>query len=171
MSLDTIHLRDLPDSGLDLEPVVDSAWLHEVLEDTEFEPASDPAGRLHVRIDKSGDDVVLHIRGAVKVRSTCVRCLEPIEFDVSCTTALLLEPAANVRLAEHGEERELTAEELDKDVYRDDKIELGAWVREQILVELPSHPAHEDCAAPRYGDADNQRLDPRWAGLEKFKNK
>jgi uncharacterized metal-binding protein YceD (DUF177 family) len=171
MSLDTIHLRDLPESGLDLEPVVDAAWLREVLEGTELVPANDPAGKLRVRIDKSGDDIVLNIRGAVRVRGTCVRCLEPIEFDVSCTTALLLEPAASARPFKHGEERELTADELDKDVYRDDKIELGAWVREQILVEIPAHPAHEDCEAPRSAEADTHRLDPRWAGLAKFKTK
>lgn len=171
MSLDTIHLRDIPDSGLDLEPAVDAAWLREVLSGTDLEPASDPAGKLRVRVDKSGDDVVLNIRGAVTVRGTCVRCLEPLEFEVSCTTALLLEPAVNARPHKHGEERELTAEELDKDVYRDDKVELGTWVREQILVELPAHPTHESCEAPHSGETETHRVDPRWAGLEKFKTK
>jgi uncharacterized protein len=171
MSLDTIHLRDLPESGLDLEPAVDAAWLREVLEGTGLEPASDPAGKLRVRIDKSGDDVVLNIRGTVKARGTCVRCLEPLEIDIVCTTALLLEPAANARPHKHGEEHELTPDELDKDVYRDDKIELGTWVREQILVELPAHPTHEDCEAPRLSEEDTHRVDPRWAALEKFKTK
>jgi len=171
MSLDTIHLRDLPESGLDLEPAVDAAWLREVLEGTGLEPASDPAGKLRVRIDKSGDDVVLNIRGTVKARGTCVRCLEPLEIDIVCTTALLLEPAANARPHKHGEEHELTPDELDKDVYRDDKIELGTWVREQILVELPAHPTHEECEAPRLSEEDTHRVDPRWAALEKFKTK
>jgi uncharacterized metal-binding protein YceD (DUF177 family) len=171
MTLPTIHLRDLPESGLDLEPTIDAAWLREVLVGTGLEPASDPAGALRIRLDKSGDDVVLNIRGAAKVRGTCVRCLEALELEVSCTTALLLEPAANARALKHGEERELTADELDKDVYREDKIELGAWVREQIIVELPAHPTHESCEAPSAGDVEINRRDPRWAALEKFKTK
>ena len=65
----------------------------------------------------------------------------------------------------------LTADELDKDVYRDDKVELTEWVREQIIVELPAHPAHESCEPPRSPDADTPRRDPRWAALEKLKTK
>lgn len=171
MTLTTVHLRDLTESGLDLEPAVDAAWLRTVLEGTDLEPAADPAGTLSVRLDKSGDDVVLNIRGSVRVRGTCVRCLEPLEVDVPCTTALLLEPATNARSHKPGEEHELTADELDKDVYRDDKVELTEWVREQILVELPAHPAHESCEPPRSPDADTPRRDPRWAALEKLKTK
>lgn len=176
MALPTVHLRDLSDSGLDLEPVVDAAWLGEVLAGTELQPAADPAGTLRVRLDKAGDGdgaVVLNVRGSVKVRGTCVRCLEPIELPISCTTSLLLEPAssAHSKASKQGQEHELTAEELDLDVYHDEKIELSQWVREQILVEVPAHPAHEDCAPPAVVGGNKVGPDPRWAGLEKFKTK
>jgi uncharacterized metal-binding protein YceD (DUF177 family) len=173
MALPTIHLRDIPESGLDLEPLVDASWLREVLAGTDFEPFSDPAGKLRIRLDKSAAsaDVILNVRGSARVRGTCVRCLEPIDIEVSCTTSLLLEPATVSSTHKHGEERELTAEELDRDVYSEDKIELSHWVREQILVELPAHPTHEDCVAPKSPGVERTSGDPRWAALEKFKTK
>jgi|LNFM01.1.fsa_nt_gb uncharacterized metal-binding protein YceD (DUF177 family) len=176
MVLPIIQLRDLSDSGLDLEPAVDAAWLGEVLSGTELQPAADPAGSLRVRLDKAGDGdgtVVLNVRGSVRVRGTCVRCLEALELDVSCTTSLLLEPASSARAkaAKHGQEHELTADELDLDVYHDEKIDLSQWVREQILVELPAHPTHEDCAPPAVEGDNKPGPDPRWAALEKFKTK
>jgi uncharacterized metal-binding protein YceD (DUF177 family) len=170
MSLSPVHLRDIPESGLDIEPVLSAAWLREALDGTGAEPTADPAGVLHVRLDRSDPDVILNVRGAVRVRATCVRCLEPIEFDVPCTTALLLEPAAKAsRAPRPGEEHELSADDLDKDVFHDDKIDLAHWIREQILVELPAHPVHEDCRPPSAAEVEVTRRDPRFAALEKFK--
>jgi uncharacterized metal-binding protein YceD (DUF177 family) len=170
MSFSTIHLRDIPESGLDLEPAVSASWLREALSGTEVEPAADPAGTLRLRLDRSGDDVVLNIRGSVRVRATCVRCLDAIELELPCTTALLLEPSSKgSRAAKHGEEHELSEDDLDRDVYHDDKIDLGQWIREQILVELPAHPAHEECNPPHTPATEVTRRDPRLAVLEKFK--
>jgi uncharacterized metal-binding protein YceD (DUF177 family) len=170
MRLPSVQLRDIPESGLDLEPVLSAAWLREALEGTGAEPTSDPAGSVHVRLDRSDPDVIVNVRGAVRVRATCVRCLEPVELEVPCTTALLLEPASSAsRATRPGEERELSADDLDKDVYHDDKIDLAHWIREQILVELPAHPTHEDCRPPHAAEAEVARRDPRLAVLEKFK--
>ena len=72
------------------------------------------------------------------------------------------------------DEYELTDEELVKDVYQDDTVEVGTWVREQILIELPPHPAHDSCSPPSLVKAEKTETkakDPRLAGLEKFKIK
>jgi uncharacterized metal-binding protein YceD (DUF177 family) len=65
---------------------------------------------------------------------------------------LLLEPADGARASvggAAGAELELRAEDLDADVYQDDKIDLGCWLREQVLLETPVHPRHPgDCPVP-----------------------
>lgn len=176
MSFPKVHLRDIPDSGADYSFVVDGPWLSTALEGTDFKPASDPAGTMSVGMNLSGDDVVLRGKGSVLLATECVRCLEALNVKVDCDFSLLLEPASSVKRPASGgsddeSEYELSDDELDRDVYHDDTVEVGSWVREQILIELPAHPAHESCSPPAVIQPETKVKDPRLAGLEKFKIK
>ncbi|MDP3279303.1 MAG: DUF177 domain-containing protein [Deltaproteobacteria bacterium] len=173
MVLPKLHVRDIPDAGLDLEVSLDASWLRKAFEDSTVEPATDPAGTLMLRLDLSGDDVIFNVRGKAAVTFQCVRCLEPLAGELYCVTSLLLEPAGSAKHRAHDSEAEveLTAEDLDRDTFENGIIDVGHWVREQLLVEIPPHPKHANCEAPRWSDAEKTRSTSPFAVLEKFKNK
>ncbi len=170
-----MHLRDISESGASYSIAVDAAWLSTALEGTDYAASQDPAGKFSVDLTMSGDDVVLRGAGSVAVRAQCVRCLESLTLSVASEFSLLLEPAgathrpAGVTNAE--DEYEIGADEPDRDVYHDDTIDVGSWVREQILIELPTHPAHESCSPPALPKTETKAKDLRLAGLEKIKLK
>lgn len=187
MALPIIQLKDIPADGLTVDASIDAGWLRRELETTGFEPASDPAGTAHVRVDLSGRDVILTGNARVKLRGECVRCLAPVELEVAPEFTLHLVPAPTAprasnaagtpRRSKHAEV-ELSAEELDQDVYEDERVDLGHWVREQILLEAPAHPTCPDaCAnpivAPQPADAAGERhaIDPRLAPLQNLVTK
>jgi uncharacterized protein len=78
------------------------------------------------------------------VEIPCARCLAPIEVTVDETFDLSYIPSTDARLA--NDERELDEEDLSVGVYRDDFIDLGELVAEQIELALPmARLCSEDC--------------------------
>ena len=74
------------------------------------------------------------------------------------------------------EEVDLAPEDLDEDLYEDDRIELDRSVREQILLEAPRFPqCAGECAAPiqmpKTEAEPAHGVDPRLAPLLKFSKK
>jgi uncharacterized metal-binding protein YceD (DUF177 family) len=176
MPLPTIHLNEVPEDGLTVEATLDAAWLRSALVETGYEPASDPAGRATLRLDKHGRDVLLSGTVDAKLTSACVRCLTGVPLDVHAEFTLNLEPATTRPHPGRKEEVELTADELDVDVYENDRIDLGHWVREQILLEAPAYPTcPERCAepieVPQPNPIERDAIDPRLAPLKKLTNK
>jgi uncharacterized protein len=181
MTLPTIQFRDIPDDGLAVDAPLSASWLGGQLEGTGIEPARDPAGVAHLRLDKSGRDVIVSGTVEAAVRAECVRCLEPVSLDLRTTFSLTLRPRPPAEPERVGgrDDIELEAQELDEDYYEHDRIELGRWVREQILLEAPSFPScPAGCAQPltlpvRH-DAGTQgaaEIDPRLAPLKKLAKK
>lgn len=176
-ALPVIHIDQIPPGeGLSLDLTLDPSWLASVLEGTELAPAPGRSGRARVRLDLDGRDVICSGDFSLRVAAECVACLKPVELDVGSTFQLLLEPAGK-RVSKAGphDEVELTADELDVDEYHDDKIDLAHWLREQVLLEVPSHPRHpEECPEPLRFDApapNEPTIDPRLMPLMKFAQK
>jgi uncharacterized protein len=101
----------------------------------EFEVAATIDLALQVR--KDGDTYRLQGRLATTVRRSCCRCLEP--FDVPASLDI------DVRYLPHrvntGEgEREIADDDLSIAFYRDDQINLGDLVREQLELAAPMKP-------------------------------
>lgn len=174
----TIAIDQIPEGeGLSLDLALAPSWLADVLGDTEVAPAGDPQGRARVRLDLDGRDVILSGEFSLRVRAECVACLEPVELPVGASFQLLLEPAGKRAPAKAGahDEVELSADELDVDEYRDDRIELAHWLREQVLLEVPAHPRHpEECPTPLrvQPQASNEpTIDPRLMPLLKLSPK
>jgi uncharacterized protein len=78
------------------------------------------------------------------------------------------------------EDREVTEDDLDTSVYRDDQIDLNELLREQFYLELPMKPlCGDECRGlcPQCGTNLNtatcscaaQQVDPRLAPLRQFK--
>lgn len=177
MTLRVVAIDEIPEEGLVLDEPLEGAWLAKALEESGFGPAkSGGEGHVSLRLDlQEGRDVVLSGTVRATLDTQCVRCLEALTVPVATEFTLHLEarPAVDPS-AKHRDELELTADELDVDYYDEDKIDVGHWVREQLLLEAPAYPRHEhDCALPGATttappEDGERRLDPRLAPLQKF---
>ena len=128
---------------------------------------------LTLDVRKDGDRYCLLGRLVTTVRRECCRCLEP--FDVATTVDI------DVRYLPHrvntGEgEHEISDEDLSIAFYRDDEIDLGGLVREQLHLCAPMKPLCDEgcrglcpmCGASRNREAcgcDTAWRDPRLEAL------
>lgn len=182
MTLRVVSIDDIPDEGLALDEPLDQAWLVAALENSGYAPAKGGAdARASLRLDRQqGRDVLLTGTVHASLETQCVRCLEPLDVQVSSEFTLHLEPRPpHDPEARRRDEIELTADELDVDYYDDEQIDLPHWVREQILLDAPAYPRHEhDCAlpgasttaAPDPSSEGATRIDPRLLPLQKFRD-
>jgi uncharacterized protein len=142
----------------------------------EYRIMSDVA--LALRVRKDGEKCRLTGGVRTRVQLSCCRCLEPFEVPSDLEVDLLYLPhSANVGEAES----EITAEELSTAFYRDDQIDLGELVREQLQLSLPMKPlCRDDCRGlcPVCGtnlntgrcSCDARWHDPRFAELEALRS-
>jgi len=187
-----VNVDTIPEEGLTLTVDFDSAWLSEVLEDTEVSVPTQGDGVVkpsaRVRLDVDGRNVLLTGEFTLDLTAHCVACLDPFAMRLAAPFTLHLSPEAPaINVVHRGKgpppEVELTADDLDADTYRDGRIELGPWLREQILLEVPLHPRHEgDCPNSEVPPASSfsmpldeapqpPGLDPRLAPLLSFVSK
>ena len=131
---------------------------------------------LQLNVRKDGDKYSLLGRRATTVRRDCCRCLEP--FDVATELDI------DVRYLPHGVntgegEHEISDDDLSIAFYRDDEIDLGGLVREQLQLAAPMKPLCDDgcrglcpvCGANRNREAcgcDTTWRDPRLEPLRAF---
>src|SRR5688572_563653 len=147
-----------------------------------------------VRREK-GTTVLLEVRVTSEMEVTCSRCLEPftVPVYVDVTTRFVPpsdfakvteETAARARRRAAGDSEDGEATEgedvLGLAEYRDEKIDLGEVVREQLYLALPMKPlCREDCKGlcPVCGVNRNREactcqqewVDPRMAALKEWK--
>lgn len=124
-----------------------------------------------------GGGYSLRLRAEAAVRGTCLRCLDVIA----------LERQLDVREINAPESEEDDISEADDDLnspYVDgDVVELGAWLRDALVLDLPATMAPPlddddrcvqctrtliDLGAPAPTPADEAPLDPRWAKLREL---
>ncbi len=92
---------------------------------------------LTLRVVKDGDRYRLSGRLATTVRRSCCRCLKP--FDVP--TALDIDVRYHPQRVNTGEgEHEISDDDLSIAYYRDDQIDLGDLIREQLRLAAPMKP-------------------------------
>jgi uncharacterized protein len=134
---------------------------------------------VQVEMDIHKDKDRFRLEGTVRteLELTCGRCLEPYRMPIDATFNMRYLPATQ---AGAEDEREVTEEDLDTSVYRDDQIDLNEVLREQFYLALPMKPlCREDCAGlcPQCGTNRNmgactcatQLEDPRLAPLRGLK--
>ncbi|MEZ4447052.1 MAG: DUF177 domain-containing protein [Polyangiaceae bacterium] len=178
---------DVQMDGLGIDQELPTAWLATALQATEVEPGSEP-GHIKGRLSRSGtQDIVVRAHIRVTVYAPCARCLEPSAVPVDTELSLLLQPLArnagsgrgrsNGSRERPGElEYEFTSAEADMDVYDGEMVILDDFVREAILLEVPTFPLcrgscpgivqHE---SPTLEEA--RAFDPRLAPLDAFRDK
>lgn len=160
-----IRVGDIPPEGLRIEGVADFP--------RPFQDAAWTLDDLSLTVEKDGDTVFVRGEISARVPLTCGRCLEPYEVAVH--------PAVDARFvpspATRGEERELGADDLETDVYRDGVLDLTALLETETTLALPMKPlCREGCQGlcPVCGGNRNDTAcaceprapDPRWAALK-----
>lgn len=181
-----LDVHNLDAGGKTYTSSVSPAWLRGALEDIPgYEPA-EPEGALTVRYSRTGNDVILRGNVTVHLKSTCARCLGTAQLDVDSELSLMLVPATSNKAAfakgkagqtnAVSEEYEMQEGDANLDTYEGETVVLDPFVREAILLEVPSTPlCSEDCQGiappPDQGASTEPSIDPRLAPLLKFKTK
>lgn len=181
-----IKVTELEEGGKSYELPVDPAWLDRVLDTPDLRAAPDAAGRATFFAALSGTDVVVRGRLRTAVIAPCSRCLADTRIEVDADlTALFHREAGGHREGKGPDskatpaELDLTAEDLDRDVYSGDTVVLDDLVREQVVLEVPMQVRCSDACpgldVPEHvrgpatlSDApqlDGKPIDPRLAPL------
>ncbi len=183
-----VNIDEIKDSGLERAWEIPAARLDETLRgDPAGYAASGPA-RVEARLERLGRWVRLVARTSVDLTAPCGRCLVSTRATVPVSFELTLVPVEEVVEAEGGatESGEEQAEgsfsprQVDEETYRGKVIDLDPLVEEQVALAVPEYPVcREGCKGlcPVCGQNQNEKEcgcdrrvpDPRWAGLEKFR--
>ena len=176
-----VHLDKIGVDGYELDTALEKAWVTELMVEAKapFEAVGD--GRLKVRLDRVGDDVV-HARGRVVVSlaAPCGRCLEGLRYDINVPIEVAMFPLGSEPMG--GEDGELSADDLGVTTYEGKQIDLTAIVRDEVFLEMPMNPV---CAFAEARECPNYQkvagsvemppeepkpgTDPRWAALKSIK--
>jgi uncharacterized protein len=129
------------------------------------EPALAPAA---LTISKANSGSVYQLVFSVRLLGPCFRCLRDTEIDLA------------IRATEYQAVNPEGDEELESPYIADDVLDLSAWARDALALELPEKILHSpDCAGlcPVCGKDLNEEphthdelaADPRWAALDELR--
>lgn len=121
-------------------------------------------------INRGSSGTTFELRFHTRLHGPCVRCLKDAVVDLPIR-------AREYQATSPGEAEELISQYVDEN-----RLDLSAWARDAIALELPDQIlCRPDCAGlcPICGKDLNEephehaeeRLDPRWAALEELKEK
>jgi uncharacterized protein len=160
----------------------------------------DPAGyrargalQLAGAFEKVERRVLFGARGRIELTAPCGRCLASVPVDVPLDFQMTFVPREAVeemdpKAGAHEERRSPRAagtfgtEDVNEETYAGKVIDVDPVVREQVLLALPSYPVcRESCKGlcsvcganlnERDCGCDRHVPDPRWAGLEKLRQR
>lgn len=189
----SIPVRDLERSDQRRSWEIPAAWLDWALADTEAR-SDGTLGQLELYFKKQGREILVKGQARAGVTMPCARTLEPVAVALDASILLLLSPrptappgtprtnkrqrggaalgmASRDPDADEGSEQLLSEEEAARDEYSGDTLELDAFVREHLLLELPLFPVRSDlpfeadAATNTPPDESGAAPDPRLAPL------
>ena len=122
-----IRVSELPDDGLSIDETVFAA--------SPYADASWQLDRLHLQIDKDGDEV--DVRGEVhaSVPQMCGRCAEGFTAPVTADLDVRFAPKPP-----RVDGAELGRDDLDVDFYVDDRIDLDRVIENETTLAIPMKP-------------------------------
>lgn len=198
----TMRLADIERGKRHYEWELPVEWLRQVFEGTDA--AVSRVGTLQCTVSETSRQVLVRGSAQACVTMPCARTLDPVPLDLSAEVFLLLHPApvaattstgstakraAAVTPSTSGAPRtakrpdsELTEEDAAEDVYYGDTVELDAFVRDFLLLELPMMPLRSDLRSEERpaipptpesaeGTPHSQTVDPRLQPLAEIANR
>jgi uncharacterized protein len=169
----TVSVRELERADQRRTWEVPPEWIDWALAESEARSDGTP-GTLEAYIKKNGREVLVKGTVRAGVNMPCARTLEPVEVKLDAEILVLLTPkppaapaapgapgapkagrrqrGKGERFRAVGDEavpedpaaERLSAEQAARDEYEGDKVELDAFVREHLLLELPLFPVRSD---------------------------
>ncbi|WAC08269.1 MAG: DUF177 domain-containing protein [Thermodesulfobacteriota bacterium] len=172
------RVEDITKEGILVEGERDVHWLKGLFPDKKSSESKFIAP-LSYAIHLSRSDSLVFVSGRIslKVELSCSRCLERFILSLNPDFDISLSPAQFQNLPA---EMELQKEDLDKEFYDGEVIDLEAIIQHQIIFAMPFYPlCRENCKGlcPHCGINKNQEtcqcsdkefVDPRLSGLKNF---
>jgi len=172
-----VNVAQIPPEGMDLDTEIHPGEVH--LDGEESFVLQ--GGSLRGRVER-GDENTVHLRGRLVTRLglECGRCLEGFTLGVDQELDLFYLPHREDQGDEEEDEVELSDREMVVAYYRNDRLDLGEIVREQVFLALPlKRVCREECLglcpacgtnrnASRCTCAPVEAADPRLAALRKL---
>lgn len=127
-------IEQIGDEGLDLESELSVTWVNEALGQLVGYRAA-RAGLLSVHLTRADDIVVVQGEARMALETSCARCLKVVPVSLETPLELTMVP----RKAAPGPDTqgELSEEDVGIGTYENGEIDVGAVVRDEMLLELP----------------------------------
>lgn len=135
-----------------------------------------PAGAtvtVEATITPLGSGVLVDATASGTLEGECVRCLAPLNPEFSATISQVFSAADDFIVGADADEDRGSGDEIMSVV--DDTVDLEQAFVDEMGMSLPFNPVCEpECVnagevpAPDGISGEEERVDPRWAGLEKF---
>jgi uncharacterized protein len=183
-----VNIDEIKDSGLERNWEIPGSRLDDAVRGDRAGYAAVAPAVVRARLERLGRRVRVLGQVRAELAAPCGRCLAPARVSVPVDFQLSLVPAEEAEGpgAERHEQGETHAEgsfspdQVDEETYKGKVIDLDPLVEEQIVLALPPYPVcAEGCRGlcPVCGQNQNEKAcgcdrhvpDPRWAGLEKFR--
>jgi uncharacterized protein len=161
-----LRIPDIPKEGLDLdiEESVDS--------DIALFPVS-----ARLRVDKVGAEIMVKGDLRIDIKLACSRCLKEFDGKLTVPVDVVYHPVEELKDAAHL--NEVKSEELDRDFYSGEELDLLDLIKEQVELNLPMKPLCDDACkgiCPKCGTDLNLKsctcsvkdIDPRFESLKKL---
>ncbi len=182
-----IVVKEIPLSGLDLSFRTNTdPWFQKLVSDALLQ-TMDPAdiGTAEIHLYRTGDNVNMDGDISCECHQLCSRCTSPFvtTLDIPVHYAMVPLFDSEMELKRRGEQEvELVKEDLDFNFYEGDRFDMGALLRELVILAIPMQPiCKTDCKGlcPICGENLNQKpcscapaqADPRWTSLQQLKVK
>jgi uncharacterized protein len=140
-----LKAKDIGEDGVDVDLAVTPAWMEQQVPDAGVRPA--PEGlRFQGRVEPTGEDFLVRGKLAGAVVTSCGRCLEEAKLALDVDVSVLFVEREESKGAESEEDEEPALDAPDVMTYEDGIIDLGAELREEILLAIPTQVlCREEC--------------------------
>jgi uncharacterized protein len=135
-------VKDIGESGLDVDLAVTPAWLAEACAELELRPDQEGV-RFKGRIEPTGQDFLLrgHLTGGLLL--PCARCLEPARFELDVDVSVVYVERAGEDDVEDDDD---AVDAPDVLFFEEGVIDLAPELRDEIMLAVPvSVVCREDC--------------------------
>jgi uncharacterized protein len=187
-----VNIDEIKEGGLERAWDLTQQTVDELVKDDSAGYRARGPLRLEGRFRKVERRVLFDARGQVRLQAPCGRCLAPVEVEVPLDLQMTFVPQEKVEPGEEdaghqdrGSARvagSFAPDEVNEETYAGKVIDVDPVVREGLLLALPAYPVCREgckglctvCGADlneRDCGCDRHVPDPRWAGLEKLKQK
>jgi uncharacterized protein len=129
-----------------------------------------PTVAVELDIAQPSGAMMFDLRARLRLAGPCMRCLEPAEVEIDVSAREFHDPEAP------------RDDELRSDYVVDDHLQLAAWLRDAVALEIPDRVlCRPDCAGlcPVCGkdlnvephEHEDAEPDPRWAALDELRER